>query len=161
MQQEMIKKFEEKASKVGYKFNLRLVASSTDQVSAESNLKNILASYMQYTMPPFNGFRVIRRRPASVITDFVFRIFRHTKTILNTEELASLWHPPTRFNETPNIKWLVAKKAAPPPNAPLAGTLLGKNIYRGITTQIRTERDDRRRHMYVIGRTGTGKTELL
>jgi hypothetical protein len=56
MQQEMIKKFEEKASKVGYKFNLRVISASTDQASAEANLKNILSSYMQYTMPPFNGF---------------------------------------------------------------------------------------------------------
>src|SRR3989338_8417376 len=161
MQQEMIKKFEEKASKVGYKFNLRLVASSTDQVSAESNLKNILASYMQYTMPPFNGFRVIKRRPASVITDFVFRIFRNTKAILGREQLASLWPPPTRFTETPNIKWLAAKKAPAPVNVPASGLLLGRNLYRGTETKIYIEQDDRRRHAYVIGRTGTGKTELM
>lgn len=161
MQQETIKKFEEKASKVGYKFNLRVVASSTDQPSAEANLKNVLSSYMQYTMPPFNGFRMLRRKTSRVVADFVFRIFRNTRSVLNTEELASLWHLPTRFTETPNIKWLSAKRAAAPVNVPTAGLLLGKNIFRNVETKIYIEKDDRRRHSYIIGRTGTGKTELM
>ncbi len=161
MQQEMIKKFEEKASKVGYKFNLRVVTSANDQVEADVNLRNILSSYMQYTMPPFNGFKILRKKSSRVVTDFVFRIFRNTHAILNTEELASLWHVPTRFMETPNIKWLNAKKAPAPVNIPETGLLLGRNMYRGIETKIKTERDDRRRHAYIIGRTGTGKTELM
>ncbi|MBX4186849.1 MAG: type IV secretion system DNA-binding domain-containing protein [Candidatus Doudnabacteria bacterium] len=161
MQQEMIKKFEEKASRGGFRFNLRLVSSSTDAVTAQSNLKNILSSFMQYSMPPFNGFKVAKRPQQQIISDFIFRVFRNTKAILNTEELASLWHLPTRFIETPNIKWLQAKKAPAPTNVPEKGTLLGHNMYRGIDTKILIDREDRTRHMYIIGRTGTGKTELL
>ncbi len=161
MQQEMIKKFEEKSSKVGYKFNLRIVASSQSQTTSEANLRNILASFMQYSMPPFNGFRVKRQKHHRVVSDYVFRVFHNTKSVLNTEELASLWHLPTRFIETPNIKWLNAKKAPPPINVPSTGTLLGKNIYRGVETKINILREDRTRHMYIIGRTGTGKTELM
>ncbi|MEO8065264.1 MAG: type IV secretion system DNA-binding domain-containing protein [Candidatus Doudnabacteria bacterium] len=161
MQQEMIKKFEEKASKTGFKFNLRVICSSTDQRSADASLRNILASFMQYTMPPFNGFRVMSKKQAQVMTDYIFRVFRNTREILNTEELASIWHLPTRYMETPNIKWVTAKKAPAPVNTPTSGVLLGKNTYRGIETKIYLERDDRRRHEYIIGRTGTGKTELL
>jgi hypothetical protein len=161
MQQEMIKKFEEKASRQGYKFNLRVISSAADMTMAQSNLKNILSSFMQYSMPPFNGFRVISKKQQQVMSDYIFRVFRNTKAILNTEELASIWHLPTRFIETPNIKWLNAKKAPAPTNVPASGILLGHNIYRGIDTQIHMERDDRRRHTYIIGRTGTGKTELM
>ncbi|MBI4049461.1 MAG: type IV secretion system DNA-binding domain-containing protein [Candidatus Doudnabacteria bacterium] len=161
MQQELIKKFEEKASRPGYRVNLRMVTSSRDQATADLHLKNILSSFMQYSMPPFNGFHIVYKKASKIVTDYIFRIFRNTRVILNTEEIASLWHPPTRFTETPNIKWLMAKKAAPPPNAPSEGLLLGKNVFRSITTQIFSERDDRRRHMYIIGRTGTGKTELM
>ncbi|MEJ0021189.1 MAG: type IV secretion system DNA-binding domain-containing protein [Candidatus Doudnabacteria bacterium] len=161
MQQEIIKKFEEKASKSGFKFNLRVVASSADQMTADANLRNILASFMQYTMPPFNGFKVLNKKQSVVMTDYIFRVFRNTKMILNTEELASLWHLPTRFLDTPNIKWLSAKKAPAPVNTPTTGVLLGRNFYRGIETKIYLERDDRRRHQYIIGRTGTGKTEML
>lgn len=161
MQQDMIKKFEEKTSKAGFKFNLRLVTSSSDQATSDVNLRNILASFMQYTQPPFNGFRVLKRKPQKVISDFIFRVFHHTKAVLNTEELASLWHLPTKFIETPNIKWLNAKKAAPPVNIAPEGLLLGKSVYRGVENKIRIARDDRRRHQYIIGRTGVGKTELM
>ncbi|HYE22162.1 MAG TPA: type IV secretion system DNA-binding domain-containing protein, partial [Verrucomicrobiae bacterium] len=161
MQQEIVKKFEEKASRPGFYFNLRVVTSAKDQIVADSNLKNILASFMQYTMPPFNGFKIKKRKPNSVILDFVFRVFRNSKSVLNTEELVSLWHPPTKYTETPNIKWLQAKKAPAPANIPEEGLLLGKSVYRNTETPIYMKRDDRRRHAYIIGRTGTGKTELM
>ena len=161
MQQELIKRFEEKAAKVGYKFNLRVISSAADLSTAEANLKNILASYMQYTATPFNGFSVKRKKSARIVTDYIFRVFRNTKAILNTEELTSLWHLPTRFTETPNIKWLTSKRGAPPPHLPTEGMLLGKSAYRGVETKVFIARDDRRRHMYIIGRTGTGKTELM
>ncbi len=161
MQQEMIKKFEEKASRAGYKFNLRVVTASTSQAEAEASLRNILSSFMQYSMPPFNGFKVLRKKTHQVVTDYVFRVFRNTKAILNTEELTSLWHLPTRFIETPNVKWLNAKKAPAPMNVPDSGLLLGHNLYRGIDTKIFIAREDRTRHTYIIGRTGTGKTELM
>ena len=161
MQNEMVKKFEEKASRAGFKFNLRVVTSSIDQASADTNLRNVLASFMQYTLPPFNGFKVLRKDTRRVMTDYIFRVFHNTRAILNTEELASLWHLPTRFIETPNIKWLMAKKAPAPVNVPTSGVLLGRNVYRGVETKIYIDREDRTRHQYVIGRTGTGKTELL
>ena len=161
MQQEIVKKFEEKASRTGYKFNLRVVSVSNDEPSAQIHLKNIVASFMQYSMPPFNGFKLKKVKPKRIITDYVFRVFRNTKNILNTEEVTSLWHLPTRFTETPNIKWLNAKKASPPTDLATSGMLLGEASYRGVTTKIFIDRDDRRRHQYIIGRTGTGKTELM
>ncbi|MBI3952504.1 MAG: type IV secretion system DNA-binding domain-containing protein [Candidatus Doudnabacteria bacterium] len=161
MQQEMVKRFEEKASRPGYKFNLRVVTSSTSQEAADTNIRSIMASFMQYSMPPFNGLRVIKRKTNKIIVDYIFRVFRNTSAILNTEELSSIWHPPTKFTETPNIKWLHAKKAAPPPTLPDSGMLLGRSVYRGVETKIFIQADDRRRHKYIIGRTGTGKTELM
>ncbi len=161
MQQEMIKKFEEKSSRAGFTFNLRVVSASPDINIAQSNLKNILSSFMQYSMPPFNGFMVMNRKHKQVVSDYIFRVFRNTSAILNTEELASVWHLPTKYIETPNIKWLSAKKAPAPTNIPTSGTLLGHNVYRGVDTKIHIQREDRTRHTYIIGRTGTGKTELL
>src|SRR6185503_851926 len=144
-----------------YKFNLRLVSVSNDTASADMHLKNMISSFMQYTMPPFNGFRVKSQKAKRIVTDYVFRVFRDNNSVLNTEEIASIWHPPTRFTETPNIKWLTSKKAPPPTNMATEGLLLGESTYRGITTKVFMERDDRRRHSYIIGRTGTGKTELM
>ncbi len=161
MQQELVKRLEEKSSKTGYKMNLRVVTSSPDKVLAESNLKNILASFMQFNLPPYNGFKVKNSKSQKVVKDYVFRVFNNTKDVLSTEELASLWHLPTKFMETPNIKWVGAKKAAPPQNLPDSGLLLGFNNYRNEQQNVFIKRDDRRRHSYIIGRTGTGKTELM
>lgn len=162
-QQEIIKRLEEKASRPGFKTNIRIVVTSGNAGSARIHLKNIASAFLQFNMSPFNGFGPVRRKKEDILKDFIFRIFRnHGKNnILNTEELTSLWHLPTPFIETPNIKWLVSKKAPPPINVPKSGVLLGHNIYRNVDTQILMDRDDRRRHMYVIGRTGVGKTEIM
>ncbi|MDE2312392.1 MAG: type IV secretion system DNA-binding domain-containing protein [Patescibacteria group bacterium] len=163
MQQEIVKKLEEKASRPGYKINVRLVASSSDAASAKSHMKNLLAGFLQFNMPPFNGLRVRRKNKNDVLKDYIFRVFRDSgrRNIVNTEELASLWHLPTPYTETPNIKWLQSKKAPPPINAPASGLLLGRNIYRGMETPIYMGREDRRRHTYILGRTGGGKSVLL
>ena len=41
------------------------------------------------------------------------------------------------------------------------GVLLGINSYRGRDTQVRLSKEDRLRHFYVIGQTGTGKTNIM
>lgn len=163
MQQEMVKKFEEKASRPGYATNIRVITSSQTLGNAKVIMHNIVTSFLQYNMQPFNGFHVKKRKKRKVIKDFIFRIYRRygRKNILNTEELASLWHLPTPFLETPNLKWLHSKKAPAPVNTPTEGVLMGRNVYRGQETLIKASRDDRRRHMYILGRTGVGKTEIM
>ncbi|HYF04750.1 MAG TPA: ATP-binding protein [Patescibacteria group bacterium] len=164
MQQEIVKRFEQKASRPGFKVNIRLLTSSTTPGSAKLQMQNIQAAFLQYNMPPFNGFRVKKRNKKKIIRDYIFRIFRHNifkPFILNTEELASLWHLPTPYIETPNIKWLISRKAPPPINLKTTGVLLGRNTYRGVENKIFIDREDRVRHMYIIGRTGSGKTELM
>lgn len=162
-QQEIVKKLEEKASRPGYKTNIRIVTSSPQATNAEIHMRNLLSAFMQFSMPPFNGFRVKKRNNKDIVFDYIFRVFHDygTKSILNTEELASVWHLPTPDIETPNIKWLQSKKGPAPINVPLEGILLGKNVFRNQETPIKIAKDDRRRHMYIIGRTGSGKSELM
>lgn len=161
MQQEIVKRLEEKASRPGFSMNVRVVTSSKLSGNARIHMRNILSSFLQFNMPPFNGFKVKKVHKADSLKDFIFRIFRDTGGIVNTEELASLWHLPTPFIETPNVRWLTSKKAPAPVNVPREGVLLGRNIYRNLETPIYIDREDRRRHMYIIGRTGSGKTEIM
>ncbi len=164
MQQEIVKRLEEKASRPGYKTNIRIVTASTTPGNAKVHLSNIQAAFLQFNMPPFNALKSSGRAHRDIMRDYIFRIFRGSffgELILNTEELTSLWHLPSGYLETPNIKWLISKKAPAPINLPTQGLLLGKNEYRGQETKVFMERDDRRRHMYIIGRTGVGKTEIM
>lgn len=164
MQQEIVKRFEEKASRPGFNVNLRLIAASPNKGAAKHHLGNMMAGFLQFNMPPFNGLKQNKRKKtADIVKDYIFRIYRaeRNQQILNTEELASLWHLPNHFLETPNIKWLTAKKAPPPIDLSTEGVLLGRNIYRSVESKVHISRDDRRRHMYIIGRTGVGKTEIM
>jgi hypothetical protein len=87
---------------------------------------------------------------------------RFHKMILCPEELASLYHLPNiRYNRAPTISWQNYKISPPPTNIPEEGILLGHNIYRGVKKEIRMKNEDRFRHFYVIGQTGTGKSSIL
>jgi hypothetical protein len=81
--------------------------------------------------------------------------------ILTSEELAGLFHFPNKSVATPHIHWLNAKRAPAPAQIPDSGMFLGTSTFRGIAKPIYIQRDDRRRHMYVVGKTGVGKSEFL
>ncbi len=164
MQQDAVKKLEEKSGKNGFECNLRIIVSSRSQAQSASHMRNILSAFMQFSQAPFNGFRTMRKMQVKVVRDYIYRTMNQKwrkKMIMNTEECASIFHFPTKFNQTPNIKWLTAKRAPAPVNITADGVLLGLNNYRGVRSEVRIARDDRRRHMYIIGRTGTGKSEFI
>src|SRR3990167_8586720 len=86
--------------------------------------------------------------------------------VMNSEELATVYHMPNLTVKTPTIFWVTSKKLEPPPSLPFAGeepdiTLLGKSNYRGHQQTFGIKPLDRRRHIYVIGKTGMGKSTLL
>ncbi len=167
-QEEIIKAVEEKSSKIGFEVNIRLVASAPTREKAEALLKELENSFTQFGAPGINSFKITESffNKAGflnkTIYDFIFRNFDgKRKIILNTEELASIFHFPISEMETPQVKWLRAKHAPPPTNILKEGLVLGHNVYRGEDTVIRIGREDRRRHMYIIGQTGTGKSSFL
>lgn len=160
---ELIKGLEQKTSKAGLDCNIRIIASAENKTKAENYLKNVVDSFSQFNFYQYgNSFRVSKKNIKGFVADFIYRNFaERQKIILNAEELASIFHFPTPFLETPNIRWLLAKKLPPPTNLPPEGILLGENIYRGVKTNVHLLTDDRRRHAYIIGMTGTGKSVLL
>ena len=97
-----------------------------------------------------------------MIYNFSFRIFGKKEAIwLSAEELTSIFHFPIIKIETPRVRFLKSRAAPPPAVLPNAGIILGKNNFRGQETLIRLNPLDRRRHLYIIGQTGTGKSYLL
>jgi hypothetical protein len=164
-EQEVVKKIEGKANKPGFFANIRLVASALSQERAEQILAELENSFVQYENPGLNRFKVIREdriHKKNIAFDFIFRIFRDDqRIILSSEEVASIFHFPILSTETPKIAWLKSRTAAPPPNISKEGIKLGFNDYRGVETVIRHSRDDRRRHFYIIGQTGTGKSTMI
>jgi len=84
--------------------------------------------------------------------------------ILGIKELSSILHiPNAKFNRNPRISRQKYKIIPAPDNLPNDGILLGYNTYAGIKKEVRimTNNDDRMRHMYIIGQTGSGKSTLM
>lgn len=162
VQENQIKMVGDKATKLGFECQLRIIASAKTKPEANNNIKNICSAFYQLNSPEGNNFIVARRKfIAGAIAEYVFRIFGSgPKMILNTEELASIFHAPNRFTDTPNISWLMGKKEPPPANLPTEGTIIGRSNYRGQTKDVRIKLEDRLRHVYTIGQTGVGKTVL-
>lgn len=158
-----IKMLQAKLQKPLFEVNLRICAGASTQLQADSILDGILAGFEQFGSPEGNSFKAIKpKNPNSLIYQFVFRAFEESqKMILNTEELASIYHFPISVTETPNVKWLNFKEAPPPAELPKEGLLIGESVYRGEKKEIRITDDDRRRHIYIIGQTGTGKSALI
>ncbi len=163
-EQKMLEGIENKLSKAGLETNVRIVASAQSADAAKAYLNNVLQGFGQYNIYEFgNSFKkVIPRSKKRVVEGFIYRLFsqRH-RLVLNTEELASLWHLPLPSSETPNIRWMHARVAPAPTNMPKEGLLLGFNEYRGVKVDAYLKDADRRRHMYIMGKTGTGKSEFI
>lgn len=165
MEQEMIKGIEEKNYKAGMDINIRVVVSANDKGKAKIYLNNIDNAFSQYNYYEYgNSFKskIPGRNQKRLIQDFIYRRFSEKISfLLNTEELASIYHFPLKNTDIPNIEWLTAKHAAAPTNIPEQGIVLGYNAYRGVKKEIRIKREDRRRHSYVIGKSGTGKSKYI
>lgn len=162
-EQELIKAIERKTSKVGFYVNIRLLASSSTQPRSDQILSHLENAFGQFERSDINCFK-IRARKSNRQTAFAYimRVFDYDSAmLLGTEEIASVFHFPISTTQTPKIKWLKSGAAAPPPNIPQKGVLLGYNDYRGTKTDIRLAEADRRRHLYVIGQTGVGKSNFL
>ncbi len=160
----MLEGIENKLSKAGLETTIRVVASANTAEVAQMYLSNVLQAFGQYNIYEYgNSFeKSIPSSRKRIIDGFIFRTFDDRQgIILNSEELASLWHLPLPTSETPNIRWMAARTAPAPTNVATSGLHLGYNMYRGKKTELYMKDADRRRHMYIIGKTGSGKTEFI
>lgn len=164
LETKMLEGIEEKISKAGLEANVRVIACAQQASAAQMYVKNVLNAFGQFSIYEYgNAFQAsIPSSKKDLIKKCIYRQFSHKqRMILNTEELASLWHLPLLTTETPNIKWLLAKTAPTPTNMPTEGLHLGFSLFRGKRTEVFMKDADRRRHAYIIGKTGSGKSEFL
>lgn len=164
LEDEMMKGIEEKLVKGGLEVTVRVVSASDNPELASLNLDNIVNSFAQYNLYRYGNSlgAAVPKNPQSIIRSFIYRSFHEKRhSIFNTEEMASFWHLPLHSTEAPNIKWLMARKAPPPPNLPKEGITLGRVLYRGQEYPVKMKEEDRRRHLYIIGKSGGGKSVFI
>ncbi|MBI3671610.1 type IV secretion system DNA-binding domain-containing protein [Candidatus Azambacteria bacterium] len=165
LDEETIKALEFKASKVGFDVNINLIASALTETRANAILSDIESAFSQFEYPGVNRLKPYRfsgKKLSRLIYNFSFRNFdQKNKMLFNSEELASIFHFPTPYMESKKIVSLKSKFAQAPSGLSGEGLLIGKNVYRGIETPVRLPKEDRLRHLYIIGQTGTGKSVSL
>jgi len=164
-----LKMIENKLSKIGFETKIRLVGVGLTPETAKQRLSGILASFKQFTTANLNGFVADPDSPGSeaIVSSYQGRLFPEAEAgnfILTIEELASIFHLPNISVETPAISWTRAKHGEPPLNLPTEGlgiNIVGETMYRDVRTRFGIKKSDRRKHMYMIGKTGVGKSTLI
>lgn len=162
---DIIKQIETKSNNARFEANIRLLASAKEKERAEIVLSHLENAFVQFEDANLNKFITVRdnsENARKLSFNFIFRLFKKSKSlILDKEELASIFHFPTSSMETPKVNWLKSKAAPPPSTIPKEGLRLGFSDFRGTKTDIRLSDNDRRRHLYIVGQTGVGKSGFI
>jgi hypothetical protein len=173
--EEVAKKIGEKAGRSGFDVVIRLLSTAKTEKRAEEISNNMITSFNLFRDNNSNWFQSKRLFFIDFINDILFLYsFKHRmlynrflffgerRSLLSEEELASIFHFPTRrYNKSPIIKWLDYKVLPAPLTLPKEGILLGHNVYRGDKKEIRMLKKDRTRHFYILGKSGSGKSVML
>lgn len=164
-----LEKIDEKVSKPGFETQIRVVVSAKTKQAADMHLKNMTSSFSQFgsDLNSFGSAKTLFKY--SFMVNIIYKFFPvielpgyRSTSVLSSEELATIYHFPNKTIETPHIKWLKAKTAPVPAEVPQeGGTYIGHGHYRGVKRPIHILKDDRRRHVYILGKTGVGKSVLL
>ncbi len=163
-EEKVIESIERKAKKSGFKVNIRLLASSTDKDRSNLIIEHMEEAFSQLSNPSGNRFKTEK---SSKIKSFIKKYTAHafdagSAFILSGEELTSIFHFGVNLKKAaPKIMTAKSRKAPCPSNISTSGVVLGKNIYRDQEKTIHLAEEDRRRHLYLIGQTGTGKSSLI
>jgi hypothetical protein len=145
--------------------NIRVVASASTESRAKQILVDIESCFNQFTESGRNGFDFHHPKGSELrelLHDFSYRTFSDKEKMpLNLKELATIFHFPYGIADSPQLKQAKAGIAPAPVEMGTEGIILGHNDYRGRDTNVYFAPEDRMRHFYVIGQTGTGKTTIM
>lgn len=166
----------DKISQNGFKVGIRLAINSPDLTRSRHLLYEVANSFASFNNPSGNSLTFKRvylwqrdrlksgmlKRNRSFIPEQIF----------NVSELASLFHfPNMKLSTIQNISWQNVILSEPPANLPVAENLsddekkdvnfFAQTQFKNKPTVFGIKNPDRRRHVYIIGKTGAGKSTLI
>lgn len=172
-QQSLIDK---KISQQSLSAHIRLAVSSDSKERSKLLIETIGNSFQTFTNSESN---MLQLRKVRIFTKKFLNDMRNRATFLKPAhhltltELATLFHLPNQqLAGIMNIAWGKKLLGEPPENLPIITpemtpeakaeiNCFARALYKNKPTVYGLSRTDRRRHMYVIGKTGTGKSTLL
>lgn len=142
---------------------IRIVTSAPTKERANELLSNLEAPFSQFDDPRGNALKfksVSSWGMSGFLRDFTYRTFDESFSIpLSLSEITSIFHfTAQRVTTSRELKKSYAKQAPSPVEMPEDGIVVGINHYGAERREVKFGKNDRLRHCYVIGQTGTGKT---
>lgn len=160
-----VERIEDKTKHPGFEVLIRVIVSTGSVVRSQQLLRDIATAFALFENPGMNGFKFLPALDVQgLVTAFIFRFFPNElkSDVLNSAELATLFHlPDSQFTPTRSVERQTTKQVDGPVQLPATGLLFGYNEFRGVKKEIRLSTEDRRRHTYILGQTGTGKSTML
>jgi hypothetical protein len=161
----MAERIEEKVKRPGFEVLVRVIVSTSSVQRSQQLLRDVATAFALFDAPGSNGFKFLPALDVQgLVTAFIFRFFppEIRSNVLNSAELATLFHfPDSQFTPSSSVERQMSKQVDGPVQLPSVGLLFGYNDFRGVKKEIRLSVEDRRRHTYILGQTGTGKSTML
>lgn len=167
-EQELMETMHRKVTQPLFQVNLRILVKSSEASRHITAMKSVLDGY---SVPPYQSLKTKTRIPLldvrrhKLAVSRLPSITRRSSIILAASELASLYHfPSSNVSKTDNLITSLSR-TLPAPVSLKQGqqfdVVIGQNIHHNTVTSIGLTEQERERHKYVIGGTGSGKTTML
>jgi hypothetical protein len=167
---------EGKMNQTGFSTALRITVAAPTKQEAETITQTLAGTYGVFTLGEGNALML--SKPAFWQTKKLEESFTSRSRgpaplhqVFGSAELATLWHPPgLLLSSIKNISWGLTLTGEPPDNLPIATenedekkliNFFARTEFRNKQATFGIIRDDRRKHMYVVGKTGTGKSTMI
>lgn len=167
---------ETKIALPGFATAIRIMSVAATETRAKDLLHAVAGTFGVYTLGEGNSLAVSEPRfwqKKRLEERFVARAaaggFR--QQVLNASELASLWHPPgLALSMIKNISWGATLTGEAPENLPVVTeneedkkkiNFFARTEFKNSTATFGIKKDDRRKHVYIVGKTGTGKSTMI
>lgn len=174
-EQEAVKAVQEKIEQPLFEASIRVLITMNSKTDLKQRIRGITSSLAPFSVPNYQAFSTKQNTPFPLVNSIkqftysrrLLSLFTNaSSTLLSVSELADLYHFPfMQVTQTENIVKAHSKELPAPlslkKDIAMIDSVFAKNTYSGTTTMIGLRPDERRRHMYIIGATGTGKSTML
>jgi hypothetical protein len=132
----VVEAVEQKLSKAGFSCGIRFLYWGRRDLFSKSNVAAVLSYFRQFNTLNMNALKTNKEvtpsidywfkarrelmRKVALWGAYKLRSFPKKTPVLNTEELATLYHFPTAFVEAPTVYRIESRKGGPPPTLPIA-----------------------------------------
>ncbi|MBI2268277.1 MAG: DUF87 domain-containing protein [Candidatus Blackburnbacteria bacterium] len=168
---------ERKLAQNGFRVGIRLLAASADEKRSRQLVSSLAGSFGALTLGESNSFSLSQPhfyQQKSYLGSIIARTARYVPSsqFLTVDELATIFHLPSLgLSGIKNVSWGGSLLGEPPDDLPIAIgatdeerskiNFLARTEFKNQLIAFGIKKIDRRRHVYIIGKTGTGKSTLI